>query len=149
MTPTPDQLARLARRLARADDALEEAAEHTLARVAQRGGASLAIDFRSLATEPEEIALRVLKRAVSGGSPASEMPYRRLERLEDCLDDLRQHLETGIPLRRTLAGRLLHLDSEGTLTISPEGVRHRGRGDAVTPIENRVLPSLGRDPRRA
>jgi tRNA(Ile)-lysidine synthase len=143
------RLARLAERMARAEEALDRTAQITFARVAGRSGAGIVLDLRRLAAEPADIILRVLKRALSAVSCGGDAPQLRLERLEDCMDALLQGLGSGTAVRRTLAGCRVRLHASGSLTISPEGVRHRGRREALTPIDNPVLPSLGRDPRRA
>ncbi len=147
------RLARLAARLARADEALDHAALAAHAKVVDRDGA--AIDLRALGAEPWEIALRVLKRSVTDVCPgttesaAGEAPHLRLDRLEEALEALLDAAAAGMTARRTLAGCLLHLDRRGVLTLSPEGVRRRGKRDPVTPIDLSAMASLGREPERA
>ena len=144
------RLARLAGRLARADEALDRAAEAAFARAACASKAKCTLDLRALSAEPEEIALRVLRRALEDRSlecdGGSERTHLRLERLEECFDALMRAQAAGLAIRRTLAGCLLRLDRSGTLTIAEEGVRRRGRREVVTPIENRDPASLGRGP---
>jgi tRNA(Ile)-lysidine synthase len=117
--------------------------------VAGRSRAGTTLDLRALAAEPADVILRVLKHALSGAADRAEGPQLRLERLEDCMDALLEALRNGSPVRRTLAGCRVHLDAGGLLTILPEGVRRRGRREALTPIEHPAAPSLGRDPRGA
>jgi tRNA(Ile)-lysidine synthase len=144
------RLGRLAERLARADKALDRAADAAFARTAAGSETGLRLDLRALRGEPEEIALRVLRRALGDRSlqrdGGSERTHLRLERLEECFDALMRAQAGGLAIRRTLAGCLLRLDGSGTLTISREGVRRRGRREVVTPIENRDPASLGRGP---
>ncbi len=145
-----NRLGRLAGRLARADEALDRAAEAAFARTASSSETGLRLALRALAGEPEEVALRVLRRALQDRSLQCEgladPAQLRLERLEKCFDALTQAQAAGLPTRRTLAGVLLQLDSSGMLTISPERVRRRGRREVVTPIDNRERASLGRGP---
>jgi tRNA(Ile)-lysidine synthase len=143
-------LGRLAERLARAHEALDRAAEAAFVRMSSASDEGFRLDLKGLAPEPEEIALRVLRRALEKRSPEcdgrSEPTHLRLERLEECFDALMRAQAGGLAIRRTLAGCLLRLDRSGTLTISREGVRRRGRREVVTPIENRDPASLGRGP---
>ena len=141
------RLGRLAERLARADEALDQAADSAFSRFARHGRAEMILDFAALSLEAEEIALRVLQRALARPEPASR--HLRLERLEECLSVLLQARAAGTSVRRTIAGRLLTLDANGMLTISVEGTRRRGRGGAVTQIDIPDGPSLGREPGRA
>jgi len=149
------RLARLAARLARADDALDRVAQAVYARVAGETDDGMVLDMRALGAEPREIALRVLKRALAGFGPATrqggppEERHGRLDRLEDALDALLEARSAGIQARRTLAGHLLRLDESGILTLSPEGVRRRGKREPVTPIALPETASLGREPERA
>lgn len=145
------RLGRLAERLSRADEALDHAARGVFDRAARRCGADLVLDARDLAREPREIVLRVLMRAVKDRAPGTAegaQAHLRLERLEECLEALLLGLRSGLSVRRTLAGRLLHLDRKATLTVSPEGVRRRGKREAVTAIAIPEAGSLGRGPGR-
>ena len=149
------RLARLASRLSRADEALDAVTRGVYARLAHSSGRQVSLDLGALAAEPGEIAIRVLKRALTECAPTSPVgepeaePRLRLDRLEHALDILFQARSTGIRLRRTLAGRLLLLEPGGILTISPEPVRRRGRRDPVTPIVMPSGASLGMEPDRA
>ncbi len=141
------RLGRLGERLARADEALDQAADFAFSRFARHGRAEMILDFATLSLEAEEIALRVLQRALA--RPGPESRHLRLERLEECLSALLQARAGGTSVRRTIAGRLLTLDANGMLTIAVEGTRRRGRGGAVTQIDIPDGPSLGREPGRA
>lgn len=115
------RLARLARRAARADDALEAAAASAFARI-RIAEAPLTLDGRRLAAEPEEIALRVLARALreAGGGAGHD----RLLRLEALWARLAPALEAGTGLRATLAGALVEA-ADGCVRIAPEPPRRR------------------------
>ena len=137
------RLANLSLRAARADAALDHTAAAAFARLGAEGHGTVRIDARALAAEPEEIALRVLLLALgrtgeerTGGAPL------RLERAEAALAALLAASAAGQPRRRTLAGCLLALDGSGTLTLSPEPARRRGRSP-VTPIAAASPHSLG------
>ena len=140
----PEQLARLSRRAARADAALDHAAE-TGARAATRDASSdtHVFDGRALTQWPDEIVIRILGGAVQRvgrGSPA------RLERLERLATDLIGAIEAGGILRRTLNGTTVILAQTGKVTIRTEGVRHRGSATgslSVHSIANELPHALG------
>ncbi|MBM0207282.1 tRNA lysidine(34) synthetase TilS [Micromonospora sp. STR1s_5] len=69
-----ERLGRLAARLARANDALDQVSEAVFARVASRQAGIVILDLALLAAEPLELALRVLRRALAAATPA---PVRR------------------------------------------------------------------------
>jgi tRNA(Ile)-lysidine synthase len=150
------RLGRLATRLARADDALDDLSRAAYARAARPAGPGVALDMSVLAAEPNEIALRVLKQAVVAcaagareGGKAEPEAHLRLDRLEGALEAILVAHAAGMQARRTLAGYLIHLDRGGVLTLSPEPVRRRGKRDPVTPITRPDTASLGREPERA
>lgn len=109
---TPSALATSARRLARADAAIEMAVDALeTTGVARHPGGVTAIDMAAIATAPEEVVLRLLARAVGeiGGEPYGP----RLERLE------RLHAELlslpagdGGRFRRTLGGAVVERRGE-------------------------------------
>ena len=116
--------ANLARRMARADAALEEAAGAALARAAEPGnGPAFRLDFRLLATEPEEISLRALGLALD---PVEKRSTVRLDRLEKLHSQLRVAVAEGQPYQATLAGFRFRLGRDGVLAASPEAIRRRG-----------------------
>ncbi|TDR89724.1 tRNA(Ile)-lysidine synthase [Enterovirga rhinocerotis] len=119
------RLGRLAERLRRADRALEAAASVAEARlVASRPEGGLSIAFGDLLAEPEEIALRVLLRALQRGRP--DVPIR-LDRAETALAALAAAHREGRRARRSLAGSVLTLTREGMLVLDAEPSRNRGR----------------------
>lgn len=141
-----ERLSRLARRLRRADEALDAVAEGAFARAVVAGpGEGARLDLRRLAGESSEVALRVLALALRAGGAAPA----RLDRLEACCDALVEATRLGRSCRRTLAGRLLALDGAGTLDILPEAPRSRGRAGPVTVPAAGMPHSLGNDRVRA
>lgn len=118
------RLARFAERAARADEALDVKAREAL----ERAGAAVEdgrLSFQAgiLASEPFEIAVRVLGQALAGAGLESG----RLHRLESCTARLREALEAKEALRLTVAGALVRLDRSGRVSIGPEPPRRRGR----------------------
>ncbi len=115
----------LSRRLARIEAALDERAGRLHRELAlpatATGGAKFA--FAVLATEPEEITLRVLAATVA--EVATPGPLR-LERLETCLGALLCAARESRAITRTLSGCVLSLSRSGVLTIRREGMRRRG-----------------------
>lgn len=121
---TAGRLARLAERVAQADEALAVKARQALEAAGPSGGEG-AFSFKAacLADEPFEIALRVLDLALG----RIGLENGRLHRLETCLERLRAAIGAGGGLRLTVAGALLHLDRAGRLSLRPEPPRSRGR----------------------
>lgn len=123
------RLGQLARRLARADDALNRLALRALAAVPAGGDAAPRwFDFARLCQEPEEIVIRSLALALAAaqdGDEEAEVPLR-LARLEDCTQALIAAAREGRALRRTLGGLRLSLAGDGVLTLAREGRRRRG-----------------------
>jgi len=100
------RLAVLARRLKRANDAIEAAvdrAERELA-VETRAGA-VSFEARRVADLPDEVALRLLGRAIGALGDEGPVELAKLETLKSALDAA----QTGEnqPFRRTLAGALV------------------------------------------
>jgi tRNA(Ile)-lysidine synthase len=123
---TAARLARLAERVAQADEALDAKARDALADAKpEHDGNAFSFDAACLADEPFEIALRVLALALERiGLP---LDNARLARLETGTGRLRGALRAGEGLRMTLAGALIELDRTGRLVLSPEPPRSRGR----------------------
>ncbi|MCW6508242.1 tRNA lysidine(34) synthetase TilS [Lichenifustis flavocetrariae] len=121
---TPERLGALAERLARAEAALESAADH----LARRCAAEASPDQRrfqaaDLFAEPDELVLRVIEDALT--TLVASTPVR-LDRLEALVLVLRDSAARGMPLRRTLHHCTVVLDRHLVLTIQPEGLRKRG-----------------------
>jgi tRNA(Ile)-lysidine synthase len=113
----------LARRAARADDALASMAQHVTNKVCTRPANGARIDFAALLNEPEEIGLRVLAGEIAH---LSEIALR-LHRLESAFARLAQACGQGESLKLSLGGTLLHLDAAGELQLRAEPARRRGR----------------------
>ena len=122
---TPERLGRLGGRMRRADTALEAMAERVWAKIGGRVNESVTLDFAALADEPDEIAIRVLMRAVRAAAP--DTGHLRLERVESAHAALLAARLSGGLLRRSLAGCVLSLDRAGRLAVAPEPPRNRGR----------------------
>jgi len=98
-------LARLAQRLARANTALEAVVsvmEHSIGRVGDAG--LIEIDARAFATLPDEIALRLLGRAVAA---VGREGVAELAKLETLLEALRAASVRQQRLKQTLAGAVI------------------------------------------
>lgn len=99
------RLARLARRAARAEAALDAAAQTAFVEARRPAPAGeIALDARVLAGLPEEIALRVLSRCVALLAPQARP---RLARAEALHDRLAGAIAAGAVLRTTIAGVLV------------------------------------------
>jgi tRNA(Ile)-lysidine synthase len=123
---TAARLAELARRARQADEALDAKAAEAFGRakpLSVDGG--VAIDAAILAAEPFEIALRLLIKGLSEAGLARD--NSRLQRLEACIERLREAIDRNEALRMTIAGALLELGRDRRLTIRPEAPRKRGR----------------------
>jgi tRNA(Ile)-lysidine synthase len=128
---TAQRLGELARRAARAEDALARAAQAAADRLIRRGPEGAALSFAALAEEPEEIGLRTLEAMVAGLAPAAAgAAPARLQRLEAAFERLRLAQREGRALRVSFAGAVLTLDRKGGLAARPEGPRRRGRAAA-------------------
>lgn len=118
------RLGLLAARLARMDDALSARVGQLWADlVVRHGDGEIELRFAALRDEPDEIALRVLARALDGLAGDG---LARLERLEACLFALRDGAARGAEVRRTLAGCVLRLGRDGVLYAGCEAPRRRG-----------------------
>lgn len=122
---TAERLARLAERVAQAEEALAIKAQEALERAnPQPMAGEFSFHAACLAEEPFEIALRVLELALE---TSVGLENSRLHRLENCTRRLREAIRQGEGLRLTIAGALLHLDRSGVLRLSREPPRSRGR----------------------
>ena len=116
-------LARLARRAARAEDALKaltEAAEARLGLVAK-----LTCRIDDLAGEPGEIALRLLAAAIAkvGGREARRLGLEKIEALADGLVEAHRKRE---PFNANVGGASVKLTRAGLLEVAPEAPRRNG-----------------------
>jgi tRNA(Ile)-lysidine synthase len=115
---TSARLATAARRLARADAAIEAVADELQPKIArnarQSTGASVQLDAKSFFQAADEISLRLLGRAVEATGDEGPVELAKLEALHSALWDAHG---AGVPLRRTLAGALVGLDG-ARLTVA-------------------------------
>lgn len=132
------RLALLARRLKRADLAIEAAVDRAEEKLAVRpsGRGSSGFDASGFAQLPAEIALRLLGRAVAKAGDEGPVELAKLESLKTALDDAQK---AGIArFRRSLAGALVTL-AAGRIVVERAPPRRRrtlttaGRGKAKTP----------------
>ncbi|MFC4173989.1 tRNA lysidine(34) synthetase TilS [Microvirga sp. GCM10011540] len=122
---TAERLARLAERLAQADEALDAKAREALSLAGAAGdGDGIVLEAGRLAEEPFEIALRMLTAMLERSG--ARLEASRLHRIEACTRRLREAIRAGEELRATVAGQLVRLDPSGRLTVRPEPPRRRG-----------------------
>ncbi len=103
------RLARLARRLRRADAAIERAVEDAVAElfVELPAGPAIAIESRQFSDLPAEVALRLLGRALARLGDEGPVELGKLEMLKTALDEAQNGAEHRF--RRTLAGAIVTL----------------------------------------
>jgi len=103
------QLARLARRLKRADVAIENAVERAVTElfVELPAAPAIAIESRRFADLPAEVALRLLGRAMARVGDEGPVELGKLEALKTALDEAQNGPENRF--RRTLAGAIVTL----------------------------------------
>jgi tRNA(Ile)-lysidine synthase len=120
-------LARLASRLARANAAVEilaDGAERYLA-LKDAGNSHAGFDAQAFAALPEEIRLRLLKRAIDRSGHEGPAELGKIEALLAVLDQA--VAERQPRLKQTLAGAAVHL-SKGRIHIEPAPPRRGRRG---------------------
>ena len=133
------RLAALARRLARAEQALARATEQALARLCRKGSTEpreMVMDGREFAALPVEIALRVLGRAI--GQIGREGPVE-LGKLERLLAAVLQSGATRSRMRRTLAGAMITADAE-KIVVEPAPPRRTPAGKVNSARSRRDKP---------
>jgi tRNA(Ile)-lysidine synthase len=101
------RLAQLARRLKRADVAIEKTVDQAMAELVVELPGAVAVEARRFAELPAEIALRLLGRAVAKMGDEGPVELGKLEALKSALDAA-QNTGDG-PFRRTLAGAVVTL----------------------------------------
>jgi len=113
-------LARLARRAARAEEALKTMTEAAEARLGLVANLSCRID--DLAQEPGEIALRLIAAAIAkvGGREARRLG---LEKIEALADGLVQAYRRREPFNANVGGASVKLARSGALEVAPEAPR--------------------------
>jgi tRNA(Ile)-lysidine synthase len=117
------RLAQLARRLKRAEIAIEAAVDSAAAELLVDLPSSIVIEKRRFAELPAEIALRLLARALTTAGDEGPVELGKLEALKTAFDDA-QKASNG-RFRRTLAGAVVTLtDRQLTVERAPPR-RHR------------------------
>jgi tRNA(Ile)-lysidine synthase len=127
------RLALFARRVQRAETALEAAVDVAAARTARRGFANagaVTLDAESFFNLPQEIAVRLLARFLAQTGDEGQAQLGKLEALYETLATAKE--AGSARLRRTLAGAMVTLNKAG-LTV--ETAPPRRRGAAIPPPE--------------
>ena len=114
------RLALLARRLSRANFALEAAVDRAMAEVADEAPDRIAFQAQGFSRLPDEIALRLIGRAVTLLGDEGPVELGKLEALYDALDAAQS---TGARFRRSLAGALVTL-GPGQIIVERAPSRH-------------------------
>ncbi|HEY4861411.1 MAG TPA: tRNA lysidine(34) synthetase TilS [Xanthobacteraceae bacterium] len=120
------RLALFARRVQRAETALEAAVDVAAARVARRGfanAAAVTLDAGSFFKLPQEIAVRLLARSLAQTGDEGQAQLGKLEALYETLATARE--AGSARLRRTLAGAMVTLN-KAELTVETAPPRRRG-----------------------
>jgi tRNA(Ile)-lysidine synthase len=119
---TTSRLTRLAHRAAEAEDALQAIALSELDRhLIKQSNCLMQWNWLGLGPLPRAIRERALAEAIRRSQAADDMI--RLERLERLCEELDAALSAGIRLRRTLAGRMITLSSDGRLSVTAAPAR--------------------------
>jgi tRNA(Ile)-lysidine synthase len=119
------QLARLARRLKRADVAIERAVERAVAElfVELPGAPAIAIEARRFADLPAEVAVRLLGRAMARVGDEGPVELGKLEAFKTALDEAQNSPKSSF--RRTLAGAIVTLKDPQILVERAPSRRRR------------------------
>ncbi len=107
------------------------------------GLAALTIEAADFAALPDEIALRLLGRAIASVGTEGPVELAKLEALQEALDTARK--SGSARFRRSLAGAIVTL-SAGKLTVEPAPPR---RGKALTKPLTKALTKARRRPAKA
>lgn len=122
---TAKKLTILSQRISRANEALDQRAEHVLKQsIILKQNGVLCINGKSIFAEPDEIGLRVVIKSLYQISDSFK--HNRLQRAESCFYALKQAWISKVNMQRTLSGCVLILKKDGLLTIKKEGMRQRG-----------------------
>ena len=120
------RLAALARRMARADQAIERAVDEAAARLTR--GAGPVVFGTGYADLPAEVALRLLGRAIAQRGNEGPVELGKLEALHAALAAAMAEKGAAARLRRTLAGALVTFDGEITVERAPPRRPAPGKG---------------------
>jgi tRNA(Ile)-lysidine synthase len=120
------RLALFARRVQRAETALEAAVDLAAARVARRpfpNAGAVMLDAESFFNLPQEIAIRLLARSLAQSGDEGQAQLGKLEALYGTVATAKE--AGSARLRRTLAGAMVTLNKAG-LTVETAPTRRRG-----------------------
>jgi tRNA(Ile)-lysidine synthase len=138
-----ERLALLARRIRRAESTLDQAvaaAAKLVCQAAETGGQRIVFDVDAFGRLPEEIALRLLGRAIVHSGDEGPVELGKLETLLAAL------ARPG-PIRRTLAGALVTKGPK-TLVVEQAPPRRRAGGRRISALTtSKSGKSEGRSPR--
>jgi tRNA(Ile)-lysidine synthase len=122
---TAPVLGLVARRAARAAEALDTVAATLFETLHLAAPGLITLDREGFLGAPEELRLRVLAKAIAKVVPPAPGAYPlRLERLEALAEAL---CSEELPIRRTLGAAIITLGADGPLAITAEGMRQRGK----------------------
>lgn len=133
-------LIRLARRLGRADKALEAATDQAEAELVTASKSGRGMDASAFSALPEEIALRLLGRSIAAQGREGPVELAKLEQLLDAL--LAALAPPTAPFRRTLAGASVAV-RRGQVLVSTAPARRLG-GRIATNSSAQKAPVLGK-----
>jgi len=129
------RLAVLARRLRRADAAIESvvaAAASSTSEAAWTNGGRIRLDAEKFIRLPAEVALRLLGRAIAQAAGEAPLRLGRLETLYEALVESRATRRRRHRIRRTLAGALVTLSGD-RLTVERAPPRSEARSAPIRP----------------
>ena len=143
------RIALFARRLQRADTALEAAVDVAAARVARRpfpNAGAVMLDAASFFDLPQEIAVRLLARSLAQSGDEGQAQLGKVEALYERLATAKE--AGSVRLRRTLAGAMVTLNKAGlTVETAPPRRNRPGSTPAKDPVRGRIPQPLGVMPR--
>lgn len=122
---TAQRLARFAQRMARMEDAVEAQAREAFTALIKRGEKGLSCAGDAFLALPQEMRLRVLKRAIE---EAGDRSVIRLERLEDLEEEVSAALVSARLLGRTLGGAVVRVTVKAVLTVQQAPARRGKQG---------------------
>jgi tRNA(Ile)-lysidine synthase len=122
------RLAGFARRMSRADRAIEHAVEEAAARLSQGGQAGPVVFRRQYRELPTEVGMRLLGRAIAQVGNEGPVELGKLEALHAALTAAMTQKGRAARFRRTLAGAMVTFAGEITVERAParrSGVKRR------------------------
>jgi tRNA(Ile)-lysidine synthase len=141
---TAQRLARLARRLRRADLAIEAAVDRAMADLASRDGESIVFQASKYAGLPDEIALRLIGRAVARLGQEGPAELGKLEAMMAALAAALSEKADNQRFGRTLAGASVSL-AGGRIMVA----RAPARRQPAVPAREAALTTRGRGKAKA